>query len=132
MGGRGVFKNINTGDFSFVEGGQIYHTVGFDDGIKYLIQEEGHTGQKVPDYSHTADRIYVLLSKGKVKSIGIYENHVKVKSIDLLHTHYEPTLGKTLEWHWHPDLEHKLPARELSNDDTKLVKKILKGAKKYL
>ena len=38
MGGRGVFKNINTGDFSFVEGGQIYHTVGFDDGIKYLIK----------------------------------------------------------------------------------------------
>lgn len=132
MGGRGAFVNIDTGDFAFIDGGQIYHTVGFDDGIKYLIQEKGHTGQKVPDYSHTADRIYVLLSNGKVKSIGIYENHFKVKSIDLLHTHYEPTLGKKLGWHYHTDLGHKSPAHELSKSDMELVYKVLKGAKKYL
>lgn len=132
MGGRGAFRNVNTGDFTFVNGGQIYHAVGFDEGIKYLIQEEGHTGQKVPDYSHTGDRIYVLLSKGKVKSIGIYENHIKIKSIDLLHTHYEPTLGKRLDWHYHTDLEHKEPAHELSKSDMELVQRILKGAKKYL
>lgn len=132
MGGRGAFINVNLGDFTFVEGGQIYHAVGFEDGIKYLIQENGHTGQKVPDYSHSSDRIYVLLSKGQVKSIGIYENHIKVKSIDLTHTHYEPTLGKRLDWHYHTDLEHKAPVHELSKADIDLVNKILKGAKKYL
>lgn len=132
MGGRGAFRNVNTGNFTFIDNGQKYHAVGFDDGIRYLIQEEAFSGQKVPDYSHTADRIYALLSKGKVKSIGVYENHIKIKSIDLSHKHYEPTLKKKLDWHYHTDLEHKEPAHELSKKDIELVNKILKGAKKYL
>lgn len=132
MGGRGAFKNVNIGDFTFIDGGQVYHTVGFDEGIKYLVQEEGRGGQKVPDYSHAENTIYVLLSKGKVKSIGVYENHNKVKSYDLLHTHYEPTLNKKLGWHYHTDLEHKAPAHELSQSEIEFVQKILKGARKYL
>ena len=68
----------------------------------------------------------------EIKSIGIYDNHNKIKSIDLTHDHFEPTLNKLLHHHYHTDLFHKEPAHELSDEDIKLVKKIKKGAKKYL
>lgn len=132
MGGRGAFIDVNTNNFSFVENGQIYHTIGFDGEIKYLIQENGKGGKKIPDYSHSLNGIYALLVDGKIKSVGIYENHKKTKSIDLSHSHYEPILGKVLHWHYHTDLYHKEPAHELSLEDEKLIKKILEGVKKYL
>lgn len=85
---------------------------------------------KVPDYSHTANRIYAIFdNKGNNKSIGIYENHIKVKSIDLGHTHYEPTLGKTLTVHYHTDLYRRDPAKELSKSDWELVNSIIKKGK---
>ena len=83
MGSRGAFVNINNEDYRFVSGGQIYNNIGFDESsnVKYLVQSSGSI--KVPDYSHTANRIYAIFdNKGNNKSIGIYENHIKVKSID--------------------------------------------------
>ena len=78
-------------------------------------------------------RIYAIFdNKGNIKSIGIYENHIKVKSIDLGHTHYEPTLGKTLTAHYHTDLYHRDPAKELSKSDWELVDSIIKIGKKYI
>lgn len=130
-GSRGAFVNIDLNDF-FKENGQIYHSVGFEDGIKYLIQEDHKGGKKIPDYSHTDNRIYVLIEKGEVKSIGIYENHIKVKSIDLKHTHTNKTTGEKLKRHYHTDLHHQGNAYPLGKDELELVNKILKGAKKYL
>ena len=132
MGSRGAFIDINIGNFVFKEGGQIYHTIGIEDGIKYIIQDDHHGGKKVPDYSHSENTIYALIDNGEIKSIGIYDNHNKIKSIDLTHDHFEPTLNKLLHHHYHTDLFHKEPAHELSDEDIKLVKKIKKGAKKYL
>ncbi len=132
MGGRGAFLNINTGDFTFKTGGQIYHTVGEVDGVKFLVQEDGKSGRKVPDYSHSADTKYALIAKGEVKSIAVYKGHQLVKSYDLQHAHYEPTLGKKLGWHYHTDIYHKTPAHELSETDILFVNKVLKEAKKYL
>ena len=133
MGSRGAFVNINKGDYRFVSGGQIYNAIGFDESsnVKYLVQSSGSI--KVPDYSHTANRIYAIFdNKGNIKSIGISENHIKVKSIDLGHTHYEPTLGKTLTVHYHTDLYHRDPAKELSKSDWELVNSIIKIGKKYI
>lgn len=53
----------------------------------------------------------------KIKSIGIYENHIKVKTYDLLHVHYEPTWKKRLGWHYHTDLEYKALIHGLSQSD---------------
>ena len=114
-------------------GGQIYNTIGFDESsnVKYLIQSSGSI--KVPDYSHTANRIYAIFdNNGNIKSIGIYENHIKVKSIDLGHAHYEPTLDKTLTAHYHTDLYHRDSAKELSESDWELVNSIIKKGKKYI
>ena len=118
IGKRGAFVYINNGDYRFVSGGQIYNAIGFDESsnVKYLVQSSGSI--KVPDYSHTANRIY--------------ENHIKVKSIDLGHTHYEPTLGKTLTVHYHTDLYRRDPAKELRKSDWELVNSIIKIGKKYI
>ena len=73
MGSRGAFVNINKGDYRFVSGGQIYNAIVFDESsnVKYLVQSSGSI--KVPDYSHTANRIYAIFdNKGNNKSIGIY------------------------------------------------------------
>lgn len=133
MGSRGAFLNINSGDFRFICGGQIYNTIGFDktNNVKYLIQTSGSI--KAPDYSHSPNRIYAIFdNKGKIKTIGVYANHIKIKSIDLGHTHYEPTLGKTLFAHCHTDLYHREPAKELDKSDWELVNSIIKNGKKYI
>ena len=95
-----------------------------------MIQSSGSI--KVPDYTHTANRIYAIFDNGNIKSIGIYENHIKVKSIDLGHAHYEPTLGKTLTAHYHTDPYHRDHAKELSESDWELVNSIIKKGKKYI
>ena len=131
MGGRGSFVDVKGGNFDFVDGGQKYFAIGYDkeNNIKYLIQPTGSV--KVPDYSHTGERIYVIIQDGEVKSIGIYENHVKVKSIDLKHTHTNKD-GTKLKEHYHSDLYHQGDAHPLSQEDLELVERVKKGAKKYI
>lgn len=132
MGSRGAFIDVKSKDFRFINGGKIYYSIGFDkkNNIKYLVQTFGSV--KIPDYSHTCDRIYAVFDKkGRIKSIAIYENHEKIKSIDLLHTHTNPD-GIKLNYHYHTDLYHQDVAHELSHDDIKLVEKVTKGAKKFI
>ena len=42
MGGRGAFKNIDSKDFTFVEGGQTYVKVGEVAGVEVLIRRENY------------------------------------------------------------------------------------------
>lgn len=132
MGGRGAFINVDMNEFTFIENGQIYHTIGFEDNVKYIIQDDHKGGKKIPDYSHSDNGIYVLIAKGKIKQIGIYEDHRKIKSIDLLHTHKNKITGEILNWHYHDDLNHIEEPHKLSEDDIKLVYKIFKKGNKYL
>ena len=129
MGGRGSFININEDNFNFTEGGQKYFALEYDanNNIKYLVQPKGSV--KVPDYSHSGDRIYVILQNNEIKSIGIYENHVKVKSIDLRHTHKNKD-GTILYEHFHTDLFHKGDAEQLTAQDWDIVNKAKNGVKK--
>ena len=94
-----------------------------------MVQPVGSV--KVPDYSHSPNRIYVIIQFGRVKSIGIYSNHIKVKSIDLLHTHVNSN-GELLHEHYHTDLFHKNDAFPLTDEEWKLVNLVIEGAKKYL
>ena len=55
MGSRGSFKNVSAGDFSFVEGGKTYLSIGSFDNVKILIKESGSV--KAPEFSHTKWRI---------------------------------------------------------------------------
>ena len=50
MGSRGAFVNVNTKDFTFVDDGQTYHSIGEVDGVKVLVRDKGSV--KAPDYSH--------------------------------------------------------------------------------
>ena len=131
MGGRASFVDVHNGNFDFVDGGQKYFSIGFDakNNIKYLVQPVGSV--KVPDYSHTGERIYAIIQNGEVKSIGIYENHNKVKSIDLKHKHTNKD-GTKLNEHYHSDLHHVNDAKSLSKQDWELVDMVRKGAKNYL
>ena len=55
MGGRGAFKNIDSKDFTFVEGGQTYVKVGEVAGVEVLIRK-GKLSVKAPEYSHSASK----------------------------------------------------------------------------
>ena len=131
MGGRGSFVDIVRGNFEFVEDGQKYFSIGYDkeNNIKYLVQPKGSV--KVPDFSHTGERIYAVIQNGQIKSIGIYKDHVKVKSIDLQHTHRNSD-GSILGKHYHTDLYHTKDAQPLSSKDNDLVDLVVRGVKKYL
>lgn len=101
MGGRGSFVNVNSGNFVFKEGGQTYFSIGMiGDNIKVL--ERPGTSVKAPEYSHTENRIYVIMQKGELKHIAFYnDKHELVKSIDFQHYH------DGMKPHVHHDVYHK-------------------------
>jgi len=119
MGSRGAFKDVNENDFTFIEDGKNYTTIYYDKkkNIKLLKQEKGSV--KVPDYSHSPDRIYAVIQNEKIKSIGIYENHKKIVSIDLEHFHKVNGIPK--KEHVHTDLYHHDKARDLTEKEKRLV-----------
>ena len=96
MGARGAFVDVNMEDFTFVEGGQQYQSIGMSGEVKVLIQTKG--GVKAPEFSHTPNRVYAVVQDGKLKHIAYYDDkHKQAVSIDLLHEHkgtsarvYEP------------------------------------------
>ena len=69
MGSRKAFKSVEKKDFTFVENGQTYRTIGGFDNLKVLIREKGAV--RAPEISHTANRIYAVVQKGKLKHLAI-------------------------------------------------------------
>ena len=125
MGSRGAFNDVDKGDFSFVDNGQIYMSLGTDPktGVKYLVQNEGSV--KIPDYSHSSDRIYAVVQDGEVKQIGIYHNHIKIISIDLKHWH------NGIKPHVHTDLFHIMDARKPNGKEQLLIEAVEKGLQRF-
>lgn len=76
---------------------------------------------KAPDYSHTANRTYAVIQNGKLKHLAFYdENHNLVRVIDFGHMHNEK------KPHVHYDKEHELSSGVPTDDDWKIIKKILR------
>ena len=87
LGSRSSFKNINAKDFTFVENGKTYRSIGGFDNVRILIKENGSI--KAPEFSHTENRIYAIIQNGALKHLAYYdENHKQAVSIDLLHPHH--------------------------------------------
>lgn len=79
--------HLNAGDFSFVDGGKTFRSIGDFDNVKILVKESGSV--KAPEFSHTAGRIYAIVQDGKLKHLAYYdENHKQAVSIDLQHAHH--------------------------------------------
>ena len=124
MGSRGAFVNVSSGDFSFVERGQRYSSIGTlisDRNVKVLVQNSGAV--KAPEYSHTANRVYAVVQNGMLKHVTFYDDsHNQVKSIDLLHDH---GIGKVRP-HIHYNLDHSDDGIPISDSDRILIKRIKK------
>ena len=69
MGSRSSFKNVHAGDFTFVDGGKTFRSIGGFDNVKILVKERGSV--KAPEFSHTAGRIYAIVQDGKYCNKGI-------------------------------------------------------------
>ena len=99
MGARGAFVDVNMEDFTFIEGGQQYQSIGMSGEVKILIQTKG--GVKAPEFSHTPNRVYAVVQDGKLKHIAYYDDkHKQAVSIDLLHEH------KGVKPHRHEYMSH--------------------------
>lgn len=89
MGSRGAFVDVNSGNFTFIEGGQHYKSLGVlssNPNVKVIIQDSSNV--KAPEFSHTAGRIYAVVKEGVLKHLAYYdENHNQAVSIDFLHAH---------------------------------------------
>lgn len=117
MGGRGAFLNVNTGNFTFVENGRRYVTLGEIDGIQIIKMNSKNV--KAPEYSHSPNRIYVTVKDNQIKHISFYdESHKQVKVIDFNHSH----MG--LQPHIHYNLDHSDKGISLTKDDYDLIEKI--------
>ena len=102
MGSRGAFVDVNTGNFSFVQGGQHYMSLGSlssNPNVKVIIQDSNAV--KAPEYSHTPGRIYAVVKNGELKHLAYYDDaHKQAVSIDLAHDH------KGVQPHRHVYLSH--------------------------
>ncbi len=123
MGGRGAFVNVDLKDFRFNNGSgvkqQTFKTIGEIDGIQVIVQDKGFSVGP-PRFSHTANRIYAVIQKGKLKYLVFYENHMFVKAIDFGHEH-----GK-LNPHVHYDYTHKGEYGPPTEKDNEIINKIKK------
>ena len=72
---RSPFKNINAGDFSFVDGGKTFRSIGGFDNVKILVRDKGSV--KAPEFSHTAGRVYAIVQDGKLKHLAYYDENNK-------------------------------------------------------
>lgn len=127
MGSRGAFVDVNTGNFSFKEGGQHYKSIGVlsnNPNVKIIVQDSSNV--KAPEYSHTAGRIYAVVKDGALKHVAYYdENHKQAVSIDLAHPH------KGVQPHRHVYLSHdkNSPGIPPTSTESKLIKQIKKEFK---
>ena len=118
MGSRGAFENINTRNFTFVDRGQTYFSIGEIDGVKVLVRPSGSV--KAPEYSHTENRIYAIVQNGGLKHLTFYdENHKQSVSIDLMHEHG----SKRLKPHKHFNLDHSDDGIPINETEKQLIKK---------
>lgn len=124
MGSRGAFVNVNSGVFSFKEGGQHYKSIGVLSGnpdVKVIVQDSSNV--KAPEFSHTPGRIYAVVKNGELKHVAYYdENHNQAVSIDLAHTH------KGVQPHRHVYMNHDkdAPGVPPTADEMRLIQKIKK------
>lgn len=122
MGGRGAFVNVKDKNFSFVDNGQTFITVGEVDEIKILVRQKPYS-VKAPEYSHTGNRIYAIVQEGKLKHLAFYDDsHRQIKCIDLAHAH---GLDK-IKPHIHYNLIHNKNESGVptSESDNELISKI--------
>lgn len=67
--------------------------------VKVIIQDSNAV--KVPEYSHTAGRIYAVVKNGELQHLAYYDDaHKQAVSIDLAHDH------KGVQPHRHVYLSH--------------------------
>lgn len=123
MGSRGAFVDVNSGDFSFVENGQRYYSIGYlssNPNVKVLVQNSGSV--RAPEFSHSSNRIYAIVQDGALKHLTYYDKHNQHISIDFMHDH------KGVRPHVHIDLNHdkKAPAVSPSDEQKELIKRIKK------
>ncbi|MBR1580160.1 MAG: hypothetical protein IJ668_06650 [Selenomonadaceae bacterium] len=119
MGSRASFKSAGGGDFTFVENGQTYRTIGGFDNLRVLIKEKGSV--KAPEFSHTENRIYAVVQKGVLKHLVYYdEKHRQAVSIDLTHSHHG------VQPHKHIYLDHSDKGIPISAEEQRLVDRVKK------
>ncbi len=119
MGGRGSFIDVKHDDFSFVESGQKYHTIGVVDKVKIIIKDpKFKESVNQPLYSHSPNAIYATVQRGRLKYITFYgRNHEIVNEIDLQHRH------EGVSPHKHPYGNHTI-YEKLTKEEHELVDKI--------
>ena len=124
MGSRGAFVDVNTGNFSFVQGGHHYFSIGTlstNPNVKVLVQPKGSV--KAPEFSHTEGRVYAIVQDGRLKHVTYYdEKHNQAVSIDLTIPHDNKLPHK------HLYLDHTT-AYDVSDDEQELINKIRKEYK---
>lgn len=116
MGSRGAFVNVANGDFSFNENGQTYYSVNEwpEKGIKLLVRP--NESVKAPEFSHSPERIYAILQKGRLKHLVFYgKNHKQTVCIDLTHSHHG------VQPHKHLNLNHNDQGISLSAEEQSLI-----------
>lgn len=122
MGSRGSFIDVNSGDFTFIEGGKHYSSIGSlkdDPNVKVIVQNAKNV--KAPEYSHTPGRIYAVVKDGRLKHLAYYdENHKQAVCIDFEHAH------QGVKPHKHIYLNHDSNAPGISPTaaERKLIAKI--------
>lgn len=118
MGSRGAFEDVNTGNFTFVDGGKTFNSIGEVDGVKVLVRADGYS-VKAPEYSHTENRIYAVVQGNKLKHLTFYgDDHKQKVSIDVSQEHWG------VKPHKHYNLNHNDHGIPINENEQAMIDKI--------
>ena len=124
MGSRGSFVNVDKGDFTFIEGGQHYKSLGTLKGnpnVKIIVQDSNNV--VAPVFSHTEGRIYAVVKNGVLKHLAYYDKeHKQAVSIDFLHEHH----GVKPHRHEYMNHDKNSEGHPPTQDEWTLIKQIKK------
>lgn len=116
MGSRGAFLSVEANDFSFIDGGQHYKSIGVlsnNQNVKVLVQNSRNV--KAPEYSHTQERVYAIVKDGVLKHLAFYDSdHRQSACVDFCHAH------KGIQPHRHEYLNHGKNALGVYPTDSEL------------
>ena len=123
MGGRGYHNNVRgylnssgrTSEYDKIESIS-------NNRIDFIVDKVQPRAPLAPEFSNTADKIYVLLdkSKTKIKNITVYDkNHEQKYSIHLDHNH-----GSTKGIHVHSGMNTGRKEIPLTKKHLKLINKV--------
>ena len=121
MGSRNAFIDIEKGNFTFIEDGQTFETIGWIDDCELITITSGKS-IKAPEFSHN-NTYYAVIQDNKLKHLATYnDDHRQIRCVDFGHRHD----GNQPHIHLYLDHSTASSVNSLVDKEKDIINKIIK------